>query len=155
MLIVFQRLKVGKIMQAISISHAQWFQIWMINWLRESDPWGEYCEAIWKKCLALFDRNPNELFVTVNGIWIHYNTPETQQETKQWVTPGELALKKPKVFSNTCGVIHIDYLQRTINGEYFTNLLDQLNDDLKKNSRIWPRRKSYPTKTMERYTQAL
>ena len=38
------------------------------------------------------------------------------------------------VFWDARGVIHIDYLQkgRTINGEYYTNLLDRFNEDLKK-----------------------
>ena len=37
------------------------------------------------------------------------------------------------VFWDTRGVIHINYLQkgRTINGEYYTNLLDRFNEDLK------------------------
>ena len=38
------------------------------------------------------------------------------------------------VFWDARGIIHIDYLQkgRTINGEYYTNLLDRFNEDLKK-----------------------
>ena len=38
------------------------------------------------------------------------------------------------VFWDARGVIHIDYLQkgRTINAEYYTNLLDRFNEDLKK-----------------------
>ena len=38
------------------------------------------------------------------------------------------------VFWDAHGIIHIDYLQkgRTINGEYYANLLDQFNSDLKK-----------------------
>ena len=38
------------------------------------------------------------------------------------------------VFWDARGVIHIDYLQkrRTINGDYYTNLLDRFNEDLKK-----------------------
>ena len=58
---------------------------------------------------------------------------------------GESALKKAKVgfsankvmatvFWDARGVMHIDYLQkgRTIYGEYYTNLLDRFNEDLKK-----------------------
>ncbi|QQP51432.1 Mariner transposase, partial [Caligus rogercresseyi] len=38
------------------------------------------------------------------------------------------------VFWDARGVIHIDYLQkgRTMNGEYYTSLLDRFNEDLKK-----------------------
>ena len=98
------------------------------------------------KCVALFKRNKDEFlhrFVTVDETWIHHNTPETKQ-CKQWILPGELAPKKAKVglsankvmatvFWNARGVIHIDYLPkgRTINGEYYTNLLHRFNEDLK------------------------
>ena len=73
---------------------------------------------------------------------IHHSTPETKQ-SKQSVLPGESAPKKAKVglsankvmatvFWDARGVIHIDYLQkgRTINGEYYTKLLDPFNEDL-------------------------
>ncbi|CAH2089753.1 unnamed protein product [Euphydryas editha] len=36
-------------------------------------------------------------FVTVDETWIHHNTPETKQQTKQWVSRGESAPKKAKV----------------------------------------------------------
>ena len=36
-------------------------------------------------------------FVTVDETWIHHNTPETKQQSKQWVLPGESAPKKAKV----------------------------------------------------------
>ncbi|QQP51126.1 Uncharacterized protein FKW44_012372, partial [Caligus rogercresseyi] len=36
-------------------------------------------------------------FVTVDETWIHYNTPETKQQSKQWVLKGESAPKKAKV----------------------------------------------------------
>ena len=41
------------------------------------------------------------------------------------------------VFWDARGVIHIDYLQkgRIISGEYYTNLLDQFSEDLKKKRR--------------------
>ena len=84
-------------------------------------------------------------FVTVGETWIHHNTPEPKQQSKRWVLPGESAPKKAKlglpankvmatVFWDARGVMHIDYLQkgRTINGEYYTNLLGRFNEDLKK-----------------------
>ena len=84
-------------------------------------------------------------FVTVNETCIHHNTPNSKQQSKQWILPGESAPKKaevslsankvmPTVFWDARDVIHIDYLQkgRTINGEYYTNLLQRFNGDLKK-----------------------
>ena len=84
-------------------------------------------------------------FITLGETWIHHNTSETKQQSKQWVLPGELAPKKAKVglsankvmatvFWDARGVIHIDGLQkgRTVNGEYYTNLLDRFNEHLKK-----------------------
>ena len=55
--------------------------------------------TISKECLAMFNRNPNEFlrrFVTVDETWIHHNTPETKEQSKQWVSPGEHAPKKAK-----------------------------------------------------------
>ena len=90
-------------------------------------------------CFALLNRNMYEFlrrFVTADETWIHHKTPETPE--------GESASKKAKVglsankvmatvFWNARGVIHIDYLQkgRTINGEFYTNLLHRFNEDLK------------------------
>ena len=42
-----------------------------------------------KDCLELFNRNSNDFlrrFVTVDETWIHYNTPEAKQQSKQWVS---------------------------------------------------------------------
>ena len=39
-----------------------------------------------KECLALFKLNMDEFlrtFITVNETWIHHNTPETKQQSKQ------------------------------------------------------------------------
>ena len=75
-----------------------------------------------KDCLELFKRNPNEFllrFVTVDETWIHYCTPETNQQSKKWVSSGEPSPKKAKVslsankvmvtvFCDARGMIHID-----------------------------------------------
>lgn len=97
-----------------------------------------------QECLELYNRNPAEFlrrFITVDETWIHYYTPETKQQSKQWVGPGECAPKKAKtvpsagkvmatVFWDSRGVVLIDYLEkgRTITGEYYASLLDKLND---------------------------
>ncbi|XP_043644536.1 histone-lysine N-methyltransferase SETMAR-like, partial [Drosophila teissieri] len=103
--------------------------------------------TISKECLAMFNRNPNEFlrrFVTVDETWIHHTTPETKEQSRQWVSPGERAPKKAKVglsankvmatvFWDAQGIIHIDYLEKgkTITGEYYSELLDRFDIDLK------------------------
>lgn len=98
-------------------------------------------------CLSLFKRNRTEFlrrFITVDETWIHHYTPETKIQSKQWVEAGCSAPKKAKVvpsankvmatvFWDARGVIFIDYLQKgkTITGEYYASLLDQLNEKLK------------------------
>lgn len=97
--------------------------------------------------LAMFKRNKKEFlrrFITVDETWIHHHTPETKQQSKQWITTGEPAPKKAKavlsankvmatVFWDSRGIIHIDYLEKgqTINGEYYCKLLDRFNNVLK------------------------
>ncbi|KYN01329.1 hypothetical protein ALC62_07948 [Cyphomyrmex costatus] len=47
--------------------------------------------TISKECLDLFKRNPREFFrryVTVDETWIHHYTPETKQQSKQWISSG-------------------------------------------------------------------
>ena len=86
----------------------------------------------------LFKRNPNEFlsrFMTVNETWIHWCTPETKEQLKQWTSPSEHAPKKAKtvlptgkvmatVFWDSQGIIYIDYLEKgkTVEGLYYTEL---------------------------------
>jgi len=81
-------------------------------------------ETTSEQCLTLFKRNPKEFlrrFVTVDETWIHWYTPETKEQSKQWTAPGEPASKKSKtvpsagkatVFWDSQGVIYIDYLEK-------------------------------------------
>jgi len=44
------------------------------------------------KNLALYKRNPSEFlrrFITVDETWIHHYTPESKQQSKQCIGPGE------------------------------------------------------------------
>ena len=74
-----------------------------------------------------------------------HNTPETKQQSKQWTTKGKLIPKKAKtipsaskvmatVFGDNHGVIFIDYLKKeeTINGKYYANPLNIVNDEIDK-----------------------
>ncbi|KAG5312579.1 SETMR methyltransferase, partial [Acromyrmex insinuator] len=57
------------------------------------------CVTISKQCLEMFQRNPNEFlgrFITIDETWIHYFTPETKEQSKQWTSPSEPAPKKAK-----------------------------------------------------------
>jgi len=100
--------------------------------------------TISKQYLEMFQRNPDEFlkrlkrrFIIVNETWIHYFTPETKEQSKQWTSPGETVSKKTKtvklagkvmvtVFWDARGIIHIDYLpsKKMINGDYYAALLD-------------------------------
>ncbi|XP_018346987.1 PREDICTED: histone-lysine N-methyltransferase SETMAR-like, partial [Trachymyrmex septentrionalis] len=99
------------------------------------------------ECLAMIRSNKAEFlrrFITMDETWVHHFTPETKEQSKQWTEKGELASKKAKtvlsagkvmasVFWDARGIIFIDYLQkgRTINGEYYANLLQRLGDEIK------------------------
>ena len=102
-----------------------------------------------QQCLAMFKRNPKEFlrrFITVDETWIHHYTPETKEQSKQWVEPGSSAPKKAKVvpsagkvlatvFWDARGIILIDYLEKgkTITGPYYAELLDRLDAAVKRN----------------------
>lgn len=105
-------------------------------------------ETISEQCLTLFKRNPKEFlrrFVTVDETWIHWYTPETKEQSKQWTSPGERAPKKAKivlsagkvmatVFWDSQGVIYIDYLEKgkTVTGLYYAELLGRFDAELQK-----------------------
>jgi len=105
-------------------------------------------ETTSEQCLTLFKRNPKEFlrrFVTVDETWIHWYTPETKEQSKQWTSPGERAPKKAKtvlsagkvmatVFWDSQGVIYIDYLEKgkTVTGLYYAELLGRFDAELQK-----------------------
>ena len=159
MVLADRRLKVREIVEAIGISHGSVVSILSdhLGMRKLSARWVPRLLTIDHKrnrvtvsqeCLALFNRNMDEYlrrFVTVDETWIHHNTPETKQQSKQWVSQGESAPKKAKVglsankvmatvFWDARGIIFIDYLQKgkTVNGEYYANLLSQFDEELKK-----------------------
>ena len=57
---------------------------------------------------------------------------DVREQTKARATSAGKVMAS--VFWNARGIIHIDYLQKdkTINGEYYGNLLQRLNDEIKK-----------------------
>ena len=61
--------------------------------------------------------------ITMDEIWVHYFTPKTKEQSKQWNEKEKSAPKKAKtvpsagkvtasVLWNACGVIFIDHLQK-------------------------------------------
>ena len=96
----------------------------------------------------LFKKNSKEFlrrFMTVDETWIHWYTPETKKQLKQWTSPGKRAPKKAKtvlsagkvmatVFWDSQSMIYIDYLQkgRTVTGLYYAELLGRFVAKLQK-----------------------
>jgi hypothetical protein len=71
--------------------------------------------------------------------WIHHYTAESKQQSKQWTEASCSAPKKTRsvqsegkvmasVFWDAEGILFIDYLEndKTITGEYYSNLLTRL-----------------------------
>jgi len=83
--------------------------------------------------------------VTVDETRIHWYTPETKEQLKQWTLPGEPAPKKAKtvpsagnmmdtVFWDSQGGIYTDYLEKdkTVTGLYYAELLGRFAAELQK-----------------------
>ena len=73
--------------------------------------------------LDMFKRNPKiflRRFVTIDEVWIHHYTPETKEQSKQWVEAGASVPQRPKTQQSAGKVmvtvfwavhgVHIDYL---------------------------------------------
>lgn len=125
-------------------------------------------ETTSQHCLTLFRSNPKEFLrrlVTVDETWIHWYTPETKEQSKQWTFPGERAPKKAKtvasagkvmatVFWDSKGVIHVDYLEKgkTITGLYYAELLQRFDGELQKKRPHFAKKKCFFTMTTRRLT---
>ena len=100
--------------------------------------------------MALFRRNPDEVlrrYITVDETWIYHYTPDTKEQSNQWVFKDERAPKKAKTvksarkvivmtFWNARGIIYTDYLEKgqTVTGAYYASLLHRLSEEVKKKS---------------------
>ena len=94
-----------------------------------------------KALFGVFKCNPKEFR---HCWWIHHYTPETKEQSKQWIKSGESTPKKAKtvpsagkiaiVFWDSRGIIFTDCLEkgRTITGQYYIDLLDRFDAELKK-----------------------
>ncbi|XP_026828418.1 histone-lysine N-methyltransferase SETMAR-like [Ooceraea biroi] len=117
---------------------------------------------------CLFQRNPRDFrrrFVIVDETWIHHYTPETKEQSKQWVASGESAPKKAKivpsagkvmatVFWDSQGIILIDYMEKgkTITGAYYSSLLDHLKTELQEKRPRLAHKKSFFITTTHQLT---
>jgi len=97
--------------------------------------------------LEFFRRDPNDFLsrlVIMDDTWLYYYDPETKQQSMEWRHSGSPCAKKfrvPKsagkflasIFWDQDGILLIDYLSKgqTINADYYSSLLVQLNDILK------------------------
>jgi hypothetical protein len=102
------------------------------------------------------------------GSSVHHFTPNAKERSEQWTETGELASKKAKtvssagkvmasVFWDVRGIIFIDYLQirKTINSEYYANLLRRLSDEIKKKRLHLTKKKCCFIKTMHQLIHPL
>ena len=105
-------------------------------------------ETISEQCLMLFKETPKEFlrrFVTVGETLIHWYSPETMEQSKQWTSRGELGPKKAKivlsvgkvtatVFWDSQDEIYIDYLRKgkTVTVLYYAELLGPFDAELQK-----------------------
>lgn len=100
-------------------------------------------KQISQRHLDRFKKNKTDFvrrFITMDETWIYHHDPKLKQERLQWTEAGCSAPKQTKhersakkvlasVFWDAKGILLIDYLEKgkTINSEYYCNLLDQLD----------------------------
>ncbi|GBN33918.1 CCR4-NOT transcription complex subunit 1 [Araneus ventricosus] len=127
-----RRIKVRAIVEATGISQKLSVKKISAKWVRHllSMENKRNCVLNSQASLALSLCNPDEFmcqYTTVDETWIHYYTPETKDQSKQWVFKNDPALKTVKsagkvmatVLWNASGITYIYYLAKgqTINGE--------------------------------------
>ena len=114
-----------------------------------------------KCCLQLFQHKKFlHKYVTMDEIWIHHFTLESNWQSAKWTAADESRPKWPKIqtsagkvlasiFWDAQSILFIDYLEkgRTINSEYYIALLMHLKEEITKK---WPqmKKKTTFTKTM-------
>ena len=125
--------------------------------------------AMSRELLDLYDADPDEFkfrIVTGDETWVYYHDPETKMESMEWKHHGSPRTKVPKVtratkklmatvFWDGEGVIHIDYLPRgrTMNGDYYADLLGRLRESIKQKRRgklrrgVWLQHDNAPVHT--------
>ena len=97
--------------------------------------------------MKLFTHNKKDFLrrYTTNETWIHHFTPDSKRASVEWRGEGESRARRPKtqqsaskvmasVFWDMHGILLIDFLPKgqTNNSDYFIDLLDRLEDTIKK-----------------------
>lgn len=124
-----------------------------------------------EECLDRFQKNKADFlrrFVTTDETWVHHYTPESKIQSKQWTESGCSGPKKAmavksagkvmaSVFWDASGILMIDYLPKgkTINGEYYANLLDKLHQCIHQKRPGLAKKKSSSIKTTLGFTHVL
>ena len=105
-----------------------------------------------EEVLKFFRHDPHDFLsrlVTTDETWLYHHDPETKQQSMVWRHSSSLRPKKFRVqksagnvlasifFGDQEGILLIDYLPKgqTVNAEYYSSLLVQPKDILKKNRR--------------------
>ena len=104
-------------------------------------------KQISQRNLKRFKQNQTDFvrrFITMDETWIYHHDPKLKQERLQWIEAASSAPKQVKsersakkimasIFWDAKGVLLIDYLEKgkTINSEYYCNLLDQLDKNIR------------------------
>lgn len=151
------KIKMREITKAIGISKERAYHILYeeLNMRKLAAHWVPRMLTLDQKCarinickslLERFKQDEKDFlrrFITVDVTWIHYYIHETEEQSKQWIAEGEPNPKKAKihssaekimatVFWDSCGILFIDYLEngKTITGNYYASLLDQLKREI-------------------------
>jgi histone-lysine N-methyltransferase SETMAR len=98
-------------------------------------------------CLAMFHSNKGEFLhrlITMDSKWVLHFTRRSKEQSKQWTKQGDNRLQRRRrqlsagkvlvsLFLDARGIIFIVYFQKrkTIIGEYYTNLLQRLRNEIK------------------------
>jgi len=131
-IILTDRVKMHELVEAIGISHGTVISILheQLGTKKLSARWvprllivdhKRDCVTITKQCLEMFQRNPDKFlrrFITVDETWIHYFTSEAKEQSKQWTSPDEPALKKAKTVKSTGEMMAIVFLECTRYNSY-------------------------------------
>ena len=109
MVLTDRRVKVHELVEVTGISHGTVISILheQLSMKKQSARWVSRLLTvdhkrdrvmISKQYLEMFQHNPDEFLhrFTVDETWIYYFTPETKEQSKQWISPGEPASKKAK-----------------------------------------------------------
>ena len=118
-----RRVKLREIFEAMGISHGTVITIFheKLSMKKLLARWVPRLLIVENKCnrvsdsmagLALFCPDPSEFlhwYTTLDETWIHFYTPETKEQSKQWTAPGELAPKKAKTVKSAGNMMGIVY----------------------------------------------